>query len=76
MDSTNTSLSYMEGTADPAGKVLTMSMKMADPMTGKETTTRTVTRIESDAKHVFEMYEVAPDGKEFKSMEIVYTRSK
>ncbi len=77
MDSTNTGLAYMEGTADPAGKVLTMTMtKMADPMTGKEHAARTVTRIESDAKHVFEMYETGPDGKEFKSMEIVYTRAK
>jgi hypothetical protein len=76
MDSMGTSLTYSDGTADPAGKVLTMGMKVADPVTGKETTNRTVTRIESDAKHVFEMYETAPDGKEFKSMEIVYTRSK
>lgn len=75
MDSMSTALTYIEGTTDKSGKAITMSMEVVDPMTGKKTTQRTVTRVESPDRHVFEMYEKAKGGKEFKSMEIVYTRA-
>lgn len=75
MDSMSTSLAYLEGTADAAGKTMTMTMEMTDPMTGKKVKQRAVTRIESPDKHVFELHERGPNGKEFKSMEIVYTRA-
>jgi hypothetical protein len=75
MDSMSTSIAYLEGTMDAAGKTMTMTMEMTDPMTGKKVKQRTVTRIESPDRHVFETYERAPNGKEFKSMEIVYTRA-
>lgn len=76
VDSMGTSLSVLEGSEDPSGKVLTMSMRTTDPTSGKEVESRTVTRIESEAKHVFEVYDKLPTGKEVKTMEIVYTRSK
>lgn len=76
MDSMDTALAYMEGTMDAAGKVLTMTMNRTDPMTGKPHRMRTVTRVESPDRHVFELYEPGPNGKEFKSMEMVYTRAK
>ena len=38
---------------------------------------RTVTRVETADRHVFEWYAPGPDGQETKkSMEIVYTRRK
>lgn len=75
VDSMNTGISAMEGTLDAAGKVLTMTTEMVDPMTGKKVKQRSVTRLESPDRHVFEMYERDKSGKEFKSLEIVYTRA-
>jgi hypothetical protein len=65
------------GTCDPDGKIITMTGEASDPMSGKTNQKwRTVLRIESKDKHVFEMYGPGPDGKEFKQMEITYTRAK
>ena len=35
-----------------------------------------VTRIESNDKNLFEMFGPGPDGKEFRQLEITYTRVK
>lgn len=74
-DSMGTGLMYSEGAMDAAGKVLTMTTDLVDPMTGKKTRQRSVTRVESADRHVFEMYERDKSGKEWKSLEIVYTRA-
>ncbi len=75
MDTMGTMVMVMTGTADPSGKVITLTSTMPDVMTGKPMKVRNVTRIVDANKHVMEMY--GPDrssGKEFKMMEIVYTR--
>ena len=46
-----------------------------DMMTGKYVSSRTVERMVNDDTILYEMYSPGPDGKEFKSMEITYTRS-
>jgi hypothetical protein len=51
-----------------------MTGTMDDVFTGKPTKLRTVTRIVDANKHVMEMFGPDPAGKEFKMMEIVYTR--
>ena len=33
-----------------------------------------IVRFDSDDKHVFEMFTVGEDGKEVKTMEIIYTK--
>jgi len=76
MDTMSTTILNMEGTADAAGKVITMTATYDDPMTGKPTSMRTVTTVVSSDKHTFDMYMPGPDGKEFKGMTIVYTRAK
>jgi hypothetical protein len=77
IDNMGTGIMMGYGTCDPAGKVITMTTESSDPMSGKASQKwRTVLRIESQDKHVFEMYGPGPDGKEFKQMEIVYTRAK
>jgi hypothetical protein len=75
MDTMGTMVMVMTGTADPSGKVITLTSTMPDVMTGKPMKVRNVMRIVDANTHVMEMY--GPDrssGKEFKMMEIVYTK--
>lgn len=75
MDNQSTGVFMSEGTADASGKVFTYFGKMDDPIAGvKDKTVRSVAREIDDNKTVLEMYDTGPDGKEFKSMEITYTR--
>lgn len=53
---------------------LTMNWTMADPMTGKNTKVKTVTKIVDANNHTFTFYTV-DGGKEVKTMEIAYVRS-
>ncbi len=63
-----------EGTCDASGKVITFQGESSDPMTGKTRTDKSVFRIINNDKHVFEMYGTTPDGEEFRSLEVTYTR--
>jgi hypothetical protein len=45
-----------------------------DCMTGKKKTVRSVCKVSSESKHTFEMFDTGPDGKEFRNLELVYTR--
>jgi hypothetical protein len=84
VDSMSTGIFTMLGTLDKSGKTFTYTGEYDDPMTGKPKKTRWVIRIESNDKHTIEFYEPAPPapggaqggeaGKEFKTMEIVFTR--
>ena len=47
-----------------------------DPLTGKTKTSRMTSRDEGPDKELQEFWEKGPDGKEYKSMELVYTRKK
>jgi hypothetical protein len=77
IDNMGTALMAGYGTCDPDGKVITMTGEGSDPMSGKtDQKWRSVLRIESKDKHVFEMYSPDAGGKEFKCMEITYTRAK
>jgi hypothetical protein len=72
-DTMTTWMENAEGTADAAGKVITMTSQGFDFQTQKPKTTKWVIRIESDKKHVTEFYETV-NGKEMKTGEVVYTR--
>lgn len=76
MDSMGTGIMILRGTCDADGKTFKFAGTCPDPMTGeKEKKCReVVTMLEKD-KHNFEMYTTGPDGKEFKCMEIHYTRA-
>ncbi|MFQ5876387.1 MAG: DUF1579 domain-containing protein [Acidobacteriota bacterium] len=76
IDSMGTFMYPSEGTCEEDGKVLRMSGSYINPATGSEETMRSITRIISDDKYVVEMFATTPDGKEFKNLEIVYTRRK
>lgn len=77
LDNQCTGVFISEGTADETGKVCTYHGKMDDPLAGvKDKVVRSVAREINDNQAIFEMYDTTPDGKEFKSMEITYTRKR
>lgn len=76
LDNMGTGVMVSEGTADGSGKTFTFSSEYSCPIKGTKVTTKSVTKIEGDDKLVFEMYDKAPDGKEFKNLEVTYTRVK
>ena len=61
------------GECDGSCKTITFKDELDDPMTGKKMPVRYVYTIDSKDKYTMEWYEMH-DGKEFKSMTIVYTR--
>lgn len=76
IDNMGTGMMIMEGKYDPATKAIHMKGKMVDPISGKELKVREVFREIDNDTHIMEMYCQGPDGKEYKNMEIVYTRKK
>ncbi len=77
MDNMGTQIMNMSGKADPATKTFSFTGTMSDPMKGeKNATARNTLRVVSINEHVFEMYAKDKAGKEFKAMEMVYTRTK
>ncbi len=77
LDNMSTGMLIAWGTCEQGGKVINMSGDYADPMTNQMNRKfRTVTRMVDKDKFVYEMYSPGPDGKEFKMMEIAYTRAK
>ena len=77
MDNMSTSVMTMEGDWDDASKSINFKGKMICPANGKECEMREVYKIVDDNTHTMEMY--GPDmqtGKEYKSMEIKFTRGK
>jgi hypothetical protein len=75
IDSMSTGMMLSEGTADASGKVMTTQAVATDPLTGKPTKMRIVSKWESDDKIVEEFFE-KKGGKDVKTMEITYTRAK
>jgi hypothetical protein len=74
MDSFGTGIMIGLGTGSPTPKEMTMKNDYFDPMTGKPCSSRSVISVADTNHHKYEMYGPAPDGKEFKMMEIEYTR--
>lgn len=75
MDSMSTGPMVTYGTCDAAGKVFTMIGDTAEPG-GKVSKTREVITYKDANSNTMEMFTTGPDGKEFRVMEIVYTRRK
>ena len=77
IDSMSTSAMISEGTYDAAKKTFTYAGENTCPLAGKRVTGRTVERWTDDNNYVVEMYgPYYKTGKEYKSMEITYTRAK
>jgi hypothetical protein len=75
IDNTSTMIMTMAGTADGTGKNITMTGSFPNVMTGEEETMKTVQKMIDENTFVFVMYRKGPGGKEFKNMEITYTRA-
>ena len=76
IDNMGTGIMSSQGTPDATGSIVNWTGESSDPMTGKTSKFRMVTRFQDDDHHVFEMYIKSPEGKEYKTMEIAYERSK
>ena len=75
-DTTGTQLLTMRGAMSPDGRTLTMYGEMDEPMLGiRGRMVKYVTRIISDDKHVFEIYDLHA-GDDYKVVEVEYTRRK
>jgi len=74
-DNMNTGVMLIKGQCDNKG-ACTYTGEQLDPMTGKLKKNRMTSRDEGPDKEVHEFFEVGQDGKEFKSMELLYTRKK
>lgn len=75
MDNMGTATTFMSGSVDKDGKVMTLTGECIDPMTKKPCTMRQVTTMRSD-NEIFEEFYKTIDGKEAKGMEITYKRAK
>ena len=74
MDTAGTGVMISKGTM--AGKVMTSTATMPDPMTGKMATATMTTTVADNDHHSMEMWGPGPDGKKYKMMQIDYTRKK
>lgn len=74
IDNFGTGIIVSEGPWDPASKSITFRGRMTDPSTGRQVDVKEVFKPIDDHYQVMEMYTIAPDGREFKSMEIKYTK--
>jgi Protein of unknown function (DUF1579) len=75
IDNMSSGIMNMEGTWDAASKSLIFKGTTTDPMTGKIMPVRQVLKMLDDGSQFMEMF-MMHDGKEFKSMEIKFTRKK
>lgn len=76
IDNMGTGLMVVEGPWDETTKSMTLKGMMVDPSagTGKQVPVKEIFKVIDDKTQVMEMYGNAPDGKEFKMMEIKYSR--
>lgn len=75
IDNTSTAFYLFTGAYDPAKKAFTYTSKWPSPM-GGTWDVRMVMTVVSPDKHIQEMFMTMPGQKEYKNMEIVYTRVK
>ncbi len=74
IDTMGTGMMSDVGDCDGAGKVWTMQGEAEFPAAGQKMTKRSVITVHDHDHHTMEMFFTGPDGNEFKSMEIEYTR--
>lgn len=73
VDNMSTGIMYLEGKWNDAGNSIDFVGQSTDPMAGKAVGTRQVLTFMDDKNHKLEMF-VMHEGKEFKTMEIIFSR--
>lgn len=73
IDNMGTSIMFLEGKWDDASRSCTLTGKATDPMKGGQVDVREVFTVIDDNNHKMEMY-MTQDGKEIKTMEILWKR--
>lgn len=74
VDNMGTGTMNLKGTWDQSTKAINFTGSMIEPTTGKATSIRQVFTMIDDNSQLLEMYTNGPDGKEYKAMEIKFTR--
>jgi hypothetical protein len=76
IDNMGSGLMTMEGTWDPGSKTMTMTGKGVDPAsgTGREVNMREIFKVMDDNHQLMEMYGPDSSGREYKVMEIAFTK--
>lgn len=72
----NMSTSMMTSTGKNDGNTWMFSGSMTDPMSGKDSMVTSKITVTDNDHHIMEMWGPGPDGKNYKSMQIDYTRKK
>jgi hypothetical protein len=75
VDTMSTAITTNLGTCQEACELIEFVGRHGDPWTGTMRSSRGVTRFVDENRHVLELYEPGRDGKEFKILEIIYTRA-
>lgn len=76
VDNMGTGIMVLEGPWEESSRTMTLKGRMVDPSSSKEMEVKETFRIVDNDHQLMEMFHVGPDGKEFKTMEIKYTRKK
>ena len=74
VDNMGSGMMYLEGVYDSGSKAIVLKGKMTTPSMRKDQEIREVLKNVDDNSQLMEMYTTLDDGKEFKAMEIKYTR--
>ena len=74
LDSLNTAIAMQKGSYLPDTNTFELTGEVYDPLLGRTKTTQTQIHITSKDAYTVTMIDTAPNGREFKSLEIVYTR--
>lgn len=75
VDNMGTMILVSEGTCDGTGQQRSVTANFTDPMTGVDTTFRSVYRIIDENNYILELHTSLPDGGEFQLFEIAHTRA-
>jgi hypothetical protein len=76
IDNMGSGIMIMKGSWDEATKTINLKGRMVDPGTKQDTDVREIFKINDDNSQEMEMFVTTPEGKEFKTMNIKYTRRK
>lgn len=76
IDNMGSGIMVMKGPWDEATKTINLKGKMVDPGTKMDTDVREAFKIVDDNNQEMDMFVMTPDGKEFKTMNIKFTRKK